>query len=257
MRPGFSGGAGRSGEVVLIAGAAGGLGAAVAQRLAARGAVLVLVDPDLSHLTDLAAKLNAAGSPVYALCADIREDAAIDELVDHVENEIGPIDVFISSAELRTNAAFRTVTTQEIDSQIGLHLRSPIMLARKVLPGMLSRDRGHIVLVSATTADIQLPDKATYAAAKAGSIAFCRSLRRELAKTDVAVSVLTPRIVPRHGTSIAVRQFLGNATTDEVANEVVKVLDRRAGVGVQQRLRLQQDALREAAHVGSLAESDP
>uniref|UniRef100_UPI003F588B1F SDR family NAD(P)-dependent oxidoreductase n=1 Tax=Mycolicibacterium obuense TaxID=1807 RepID=UPI003F588B1F len=141
-------------------------------------------------------------------------------------------------------------------TQLGLHLRSPMLLTRNVLPGMLERDRGHIVVISSMSGKIPLQVKAPYAAAKAGSIAFCHSLRRELAKTNVAVSVITPGVVSGQGqaaralagTTVRVPKSLGSVTVDEVATAVVATLDNRAAeVAVQPRFPLLLNALQAAA----------
>lgn len=244
------------GAVVLITGAAGALGSTVARQLARRGAVLALADLDEVGARALADELTAKGVRAQSFGCDVLDDNALAELVDQIQATLGPVDILISSAGVEINAAFHTVTVDEIDTQLGLHLRSPMLLTRNVLPGMLERDRGHIVVISSMSGKIPLQVKAPYAAAKAGSIAFCHSLRRELAKTNVAVSVITPGVVSGQGqaaralagTTVRVPKSLGSVTVDEVATAVVATLDNRAAdVAVQPRFPLLLNALQAAA----------
>lgn len=244
------------GAVVLITGAAGALGSTVARQLARRGAVLALADLDEVGARALADELTAKGARAQSFGCDVLDDNALAELVDQIQATLGPVDILISSAGVEINAAFHTVSVDEIDTQLGLHLRSPMLLTRNVLPGMLERDRGHIVVISSMSGKIPLQVKAPYAAAKAGSIAFCHSLRRELAKTNVAVSVITPGVVSGQGqaaralagTTVRVPKSLGSVTVDEVATAVVATLDNRAAeVAVQPRFPLLLNALQAAA----------
>ncbi|SIS23442.1 NADP-dependent 3-hydroxy acid dehydrogenase YdfG [Williamsia sterculiae] len=245
-----------TGRVALITGSAGALGSEAARRLAARGVRLALADLNSDAVDTLAADLTRSGAEAVAFSGDVLDDAQLHELTAAVIDTFGRVDVFVSSAGVEINAAFHTVSTREIDTQLGLHLRSPMLMVRDLLPGMLERNSGHIIVVSSMSGKIPLPVKAPYAAAKAGSIAFCHSLRRELDDTDVAVSVIAPGVVTGggqahralEGSAVRVPRSLGTVSIGEVATVIDDVLDSRAPeVAVQATPPFLLNALQSAA----------
>jgi short-subunit dehydrogenase len=183
------------GATVLLTGAGGALGDALADALAAEGANLVLSDLDASDLEQRASRLRRGGVRVSVHAANLLRDDGIDGLMDAVGGELGPIDVLVSNAGIETNSRFDRLAGEDIDAQLGIHLRGPMMLTRALLPGMLDRGRGHVVIVSSLNGKLPFPRKAAYSAAKAGSIAFVHSLRRDLRDEPVGVSVVCPALV--------------------------------------------------------------
>jgi short-subunit dehydrogenase len=183
---------------VLLTGAGGALGKAVAELLTAKAATVVLVDRDTTALETLAGQLRARGAIVDVHTADLLDDSALAELVHTVEGA-GPIDALVTCHGIEVNARFDRLSTAQLDTQIDIHLRSPMMLIHHVLPGMLRRGRGHVVIVSSLNGKLPFPGKVPYAAAKAGSIAMVHALRRDFDDTPVRFSVVLPGIVSGEG----------------------------------------------------------
>ena len=183
------------GATVLLTGAGGALGDAFVDALAAEGANLILSDLDASALDERASRARGRGATVEVVAADLLSDEGIDELVRAVEDAPGPVDVLVSNAGIETNARFDRLAREDLDAQLGIHLRGPVMLTHALLPGMLERGRGYVVIVSSLNGKLPFPRKAAYSAAKAGSIAFVHSLRRDLRDEPVGVSVVCPALV--------------------------------------------------------------
>jgi short-subunit dehydrogenase len=222
------------GATVLITGAAGALGTATARELARRGVKLALADRDAAGLDRLAGELRAQGTTVATFPVDMLDDAQLAALPDQVERDLSPVDIFISGAGLEINACLHTVTTEEIDVQLGLHLRSPMLLSAALVPRMRERGRGHIMIISSMSGKIPQPAKAPYAAAKAGSIAFTHALRRELAGTGVTASVVAPGVVTGAGQahramegSSADPTKVGGVTVEQCVEAILDALTHR------------------------------
>ncbi|MQA55435.1 SDR family NAD(P)-dependent oxidoreductase [Pseudomonas piscis] len=222
------------GAVVLITGAAGALGGDVALRLASRGAKLALADRDEAGLDRLINDCALHKVVARKFVVDLLDSEQLLALPDRVEQTLGPIDVFVSSAGIEINACLHTISPQEIDVQLGINLRGPMVLTSKIVPGMRARKRGHVVIISSMSGKVFLPAKSVYAAAKAGSLAFAHALRRELVGTGVTTSVIAPSVVM--GAGQAHRAMLGTAldpkklgavTIEQCTNAVLDALDRQ------------------------------
>src|SRR5205807_8700776 len=141
----------------------------LSERLAAEGAT-VAVHYATGHeaADDLVAKIEQAGGRAAAFAADVRDATAPDELVDAVENRLGPVDLLAANAGLSTPAAYTDVDAVAFDETLAVNLRAPFLLARRVLAGMRERGFGRILFtssVAALTGGIVGPH---YAASKAG-----------------------------------------------------------------------------------------
>lgn len=220
------------GAVVLITGAAGALGAETTRRLAMRGARLAMADRDAAGLERLVAELAASKATAVPYAFDALNDDELLALPARVEADLGPVDVFVSSAGVEYNAGLHTTSVAEIDLQLGLHLRGPMLLTAALIPGMRERGRGHIVIISSLSGKLYLPAKSVYAAAKSGSLAFTHALRRELRGTGVTASVVAPSVVTgagqahraMEGTDVDPAKLSG-VTVAQCADAVLDALD--------------------------------
>jgi short-subunit dehydrogenase len=179
------------GDVVLITGAAGALGAAASRLLAGAGARVALVDRDEDALNALAAELPGS----MPLVCDMLDDEAVRALSARAESELGPVAGLVSCAGVEFNQRFHTASWADLDRQLGIHLRAPMMLIHAVLPGMVDRGRGQVVVVSSMNGKLPFPAKVPYSAAKAGSIAMTHALRREYEGSGVGFSLVLPTLV--------------------------------------------------------------
>lgn len=223
------------GAGVLITGAAGAIGSATAKLFAERGARLALVDRDVEALQRLEAELGNETSLHKSFGVDLLNDSELEALPNRVIEEFGEIDVFVSSAGIEMVSYLNAMSVHEIDVQLAMHLRIPILLSNFFLSSMLERRRGHIVIVSSMQGKLPTGGKAPYAAAKSGSIGFANSLRRELEGTGVAVSAVMPGFVSGagqgvrgiEGSSVKLEQIGGSVTPEQCGRAILKCVDQR------------------------------
>ena len=143
------------GRAVLLTGATGGIGDAIARALAARGARLVLTGRRTEVLEPLATELGAR-----ALAADLSERSAVEALAE----QAGDIDVLVANAGLPASGALLEYSPEQIDRALDVNLRAPIQLARALLGGMVARGRGHLLFMSSMNAKVATPYTSVYCA---------------------------------------------------------------------------------------------
>jgi short-subunit dehydrogenase len=183
------------GKVVLLTGATGGLGGVLARRLADRGATLVLTGRKADKLEKLAGELTPRAVAVHVVSADLSSPAGVEALVAKVDNEVGALDILVSNAGVEYYGSYARHDVSELEETITTNLLSPMILVHAVLPGMLDRGTGHIVLTSSISGKAPNPYGAAYAASKAGLVGLSSSLRTELTGTGVSCSVICPAFV--------------------------------------------------------------
>lgn len=176
------------GKVVLITGAARGIGAGLARDLAARGAKVALVglEPD-----ELAAVAADCGPQAGAWHADVTSWADLDQAVAGVVERFGGIDVVVANAGIGATGLTRSIDPMAFERVIEVNLLGVWRTVRVTLPHLIER-RGYAMLVSSLAAIVHIPGNAAYSAAKAGVEAFANSLRAEVRHLGVDVGVVHP-----------------------------------------------------------------
>jgi short-subunit dehydrogenase len=174
--------------VALITGASSGIGTAVAERLAARGGwQLLLNGRDEQRLTQVAARTGGTALP-----ADVTDAAARGRLADDAERRGGRVDALVAGAGIGWAGPFAEMPDEDIDEVLAVNLSAVLHLVRLVLPGMVARRTGRLVLIGSMAGSVGVRGEAVYSATKGGLIAFADALRYELADTGVRVSVVLP-----------------------------------------------------------------
>ena len=186
-----------SGKVVLLTGATGGLGGVLAHRLSDRGATMVLTGRNADRLDQLANELTQSSrtGTVHAFPADLNSASAVDALVGRINDELGGVDVLVSNAGVEYYGSYLRHDVGELVETITTNLLAPMILVRAVLPDMINRGSGRIVLMSSVSGKAPNPYGAAYAASKAGLVGLSNSLRTELIGTGVTCSVICPAFI--------------------------------------------------------------
>jgi short-subunit dehydrogenase len=221
------------GRVALVTGASGGLGTYIARALAREGMDVAVSGRREDALAAVALELRGLGVRAEAVPADLADLAQVDPLIDATEGALGPIDVLVNNAGVEISAAFTQLTRQELTAMVDVNLTAPLLLTHRVVPGMLSRGRGHVVFISSGAGKIGPPYQQPYAATKAGLIGVNQSLRAEYASAPVGFSVICPGFIAGDGMyqrmverGVKSNRILGETTTDKVAAKVVRAIRR-------------------------------
>src|SRR5438270_9317546 len=166
---------------VLLTGATGGIGHAIARALAGHGAQLLITGRRADVLEPLAAELGARAVP-----CDLSDREALQRLVETA----GEVDLLVANAALPGTGALTELSQEQIDRNLEVNLRAPIALARALAPGMIERRRGHLVFVSSLAGRAASPSSSLYSATKFGLRGFALALRADLRESGVGVSVV-------------------------------------------------------------------
>jgi len=176
--------------VVLVSGASRGIGAAIADELARRGATVVATGRDEAALTAVAERTR--GSWVGA---DLREPDGAQRVVEAALTAHGRLDGLVANAGVGWYGPFTTMPPERVVELVDVDVRAPLLLVRAALPALLARPASGIVLVSSIAGAVGVPNEAVYSSTKAATEAFAAVLREELRPTSVAVSTVLPGVV--------------------------------------------------------------
>ncbi|MGO9751038.1 MAG: SDR family NAD(P)-dependent oxidoreductase [Solirubrobacteraceae bacterium] len=213
---------------VLLTGASGGIGHAIARALAAPGAELILTGRRVEVLEPLASELGAR-----SIVCDLSKRDQLQRLI----TEVGEVDVLVANAALPASGSLAELTPAQIDAILDVNLRAPIMLARELSHGMIERRRGHLVFISSLAGKTASPVSSMYSATKFGLRGFALAIREDLRAANVGVSVVLPGFIRDAGmfadAAVKLPPGFGTSAPDEVARAVIDAIQHnRAEVTV-------------------------
>ena len=179
------------GKTVWITGASSGIGESLARELAKRDAKLVLTARRAARLEELRSKCPNP-ERVHVLCADLLDESSWSRLADEAEAAAGPIDVLVNNAGVTQRATAQDTHLADVRRLMELNFFAPIALTNAVLPSMLTRRSGRIVVVSSVAGYVGTPQRSSYAASKHAVRGYFDSLRAELHDSGVGVTIVCP-----------------------------------------------------------------
>jgi short-subunit dehydrogenase len=221
------------GASAILTGASRGLGVEIALTLAREGVNLALAARSAEDLERVRKEVEETGVRAAAIPTDVTDGAQLDALVDRASAEVGPPDILVNNAGIEVLKPYHEYPPEEIEALVRVNLLAPMLLTRKVLPGMLERGRGHIVNMASLAGKGGFPCEVPYSTTKAGLVMFTHTLRAELIDTPVGCSVICPGFVGEEGMYARMEaagypapRALGATTPRKVADAVVKAIKR-------------------------------
>ena len=181
------------GEIVLVTGASRGIGAAIADLLAARGATVIGTATSEKGAIAIGERLLAQGGCGRVL--DVTDSAGVDTLVASVTKEFGAVSILVNNAGITRDQLLLRMPEEDWNIILDTNLSSVYRMSKAVLRGMMKARKGRIVSIASVVGLIGNPGQANYAAAKAGIIAFSKSLAREIGSRGITVNVVAPGFI--------------------------------------------------------------
>jgi NADP-dependent 3-hydroxy acid dehydrogenase YdfG len=181
-----------SGRVALVTGASSGFGEAVALGLAKAGAKVALAARREDRLRDLAQRITDSGGQAQVIVADFTDEHQAQRAVRETEAAFGRLDILINNAGVMYLEPVATADLGRWRSMLELNVLGLIAATQAALPGMTARKDGHIVNIASTAGHVSNPLAAAYSATKFGVVGFSESLRKEVHKDNIRVTVISP-----------------------------------------------------------------
>ncbi len=184
-----------SGKVAIVTGGSRGIGKYIAKRLGDEGVSVVIAGRTLSNLRVTAEEIASTGGKVIAVQTDVSNEKSVHRLLTKTLTEFGTIDILINNAGQYIEKAVTDMSVEEWNNIVGTNLTGPFLLSRAVLPEMIEKMDGTIVMISSTSGKRATANSAAYAASKFGIEGFSEALLREVRDYNVRVIVVTPSSV--------------------------------------------------------------
>lgn len=205
-----------SGEVVLVTGASRGIGAAIADLMAASGAKVIGTATTASGAEAIQARMEAVGGIGRVL--DVTDGVAVDALVDEIGKSFGSISVLVNNAGITRDQILMRMKDDDWNAVIDTNLSSVYRTSKAVMRGMMKARKGRIINIASVIGLTGNAGQSNYAAAKAGIIAFSKSLAKEIGSRGITVNVVAPG-------------FIQTDMTDSLPEEAKQALMQQIALG--------------------------
>lgn len=192
-------------RVALVTGAAAGIGAACARRLARDGCAVGVLDLDADRCADTASQIVQAGGKALTLGADISEPAQVASALDRLRSEFGAIGILVNNAAITGYAPFLETRLEDWELIHKVNLTGTFIVTQKVLPDMIAAHWGRIINITSSAAQTGAKFMAAYASSKGGMIALTRTLAVEFGPSGITANVIPPRFIT--GTIMSEQSF--------------------------------------------------
>ncbi|MEM7584818.1 MAG: 3-oxoacyl-[acyl-carrier-protein] reductase [Acidobacteriota bacterium] len=227
------------GKTALVTGASQGIGHAIAQRLAAQGAKVVLAARGTEKLESLAAEIESAGGQALPFRLDISRAEEVGARLRELPSEFANVDILVNNAGITRDSLMARMNLEQWNTVLETNLTGSYAVTREFIRPMMRKRWGRILFVSSVVGLMGNVGQANYAASKAGMIGFSKSLARELGARNITSNVVAPGFVETAMTremderarkelsdSIVMRRF---GSVDEIAATVLFLASQEAG----------------------------
>ena len=183
-------------NIALVTGASGGIGQAIARRLAKDGFALCLHYHKNEHAARaLADEITAQGGRAVALSADLSDEAQAQALVAQCEKALGDVDVLVNNAGISKQGLLTDLSAADWQKMFGVHVDGAFYLSRAVLPAMIRKKAGRIIQISSMWGISGGSCEVAYSAAKAALIGFTKALAKEVGPSGITVNCVAPGVI--------------------------------------------------------------
>ncbi|HEX8561323.1 MAG TPA: SDR family NAD(P)-dependent oxidoreductase [Pyrinomonadaceae bacterium] len=215
-------------KVVIVTGASSGIGRALAIELGRRGARLGLTARRAEELLRVAEEVERAGGEALALPCDVRDPEAMKEAAARVRERWGRVDVLVANAGMSTTTAGTRLDAGEAGAVISVNVLGVVNSVAAVLPDMLQRGSGHLVAISSLASYRGMPKSGAYSASKAAVSTLFESLRVDLRRSGVDVTVIHPGFIRTPMTANRKKRLPFLLEVEDAACRIVRAVERRA-----------------------------
>jgi short-subunit dehydrogenase len=213
------------GKRLLLSGATGGLGRAIAEELAGQGASLILSSRKKDDLEALAESLPGGAPRHQVIVADLAEAGAAEKLA----KDAGDVDGLIANAALPATGKLERFSSEEVHRALRVNFESPILMSHAIAPKLAKQGDGHLVFISSLSGKVASPRSSLYNATKFGLRGFAFGLREDMHPQGVGVSIVSPGFVREagmfHDAKSKPPPGLGTTTPEKVARAVVRAIE--------------------------------
>ena len=214
---------------IILTGATGGIGQALARELISHGARLGLVGRQTEKLVQLATELKEAGGEVVSITADLTDSVGRSHVIEQMQEHFSGTDILINNAGMSAFCDFSQLDPEIEERMFRTNVLAPMQLTRTILPEMLARGSGRIVNIGSTFGSIAFACFTSYSASKFALRGFSEGLRRELIDSGIGVTYVAPRAVNTELNTSAVRRMADRVKMnmdepDIVAKQIVKAI---------------------------------
>jgi 3-oxoacyl-[acyl-carrier protein] reductase len=203
------------GRVAVITGAGGGIGSAIARRLASSGANIVVNDLDESAAQSVAREVEALGREALVNGGSVADLAAMEAMVQEALERWGTVDIMVNNAGITRDSLLIRMSEEQWDLVIAVHLRGAFCCTKAVTRPMMKQRYGRVVNVASVVGVMGSPGQANYSAAKGGIIALTKTTARELAGRNITCNAVAPGFIETRMT-----QELGPAVREEYLSRI-------------------------------------
>lgn len=177
---------------ILLIGSSGGLGKHFTKGLALAGYNLALhYNSNIEGLNEIIKEISKKEVKISMYKADISDENSVKEMVDKVKTDFGTIDILINNAGLSLNAMSWKLSSENWNKVIGVNLTGPFLCSKHVIPIMKENNQGRIIFMSSVVGQIGVPGTAAYAATKAGLNGLCKTISKELVKSNITANIIS------------------------------------------------------------------
>jgi 3-oxoacyl-[acyl-carrier protein] reductase len=203
-----------SGEVALVTGASRGIGAAIADLLASKGATVIGTATSQSGADAISQRMQEFSG--VGMVLDVTDGAAVESVINEIGKTYGAVSILVNNAGITRDQLLMRMKDDDWDSIINTNLSSVYRTSKAVMRGMMKARKGRIISIASVVGLIGNPGQSNYAAAKAGIIAFSKSLAKEIGTRGITVNVVAPGFIQTDMTD-ALSEDAKNALMQQIA----------------------------------------